>query len=263
MTVETDSGAIARGLPDITTEHGPFPVTGELHITVMRKGDMYVINAPGYHNLRLNDSLLTIVSVHDIINSVVIGTMRDHICLHSASFTIGGKSFIAVGDKKSGKTTLSCKLLLEKALIHSDEYALILDGEFVPFPKKIHIKEGTLDVLPEMRKICSSLTLYPSVFGWFFYFFSPTYVGSEWPISRGKADYLVYIDPVHEGPSSIEPCSEFTMFNKVMPQIHKFPEKSAGQVRRIGEFIQSAPCYTLRFGEPKGIADLLRSIIHG
>jgi hypothetical protein len=77
---------------------------------------------------------------------------KGHVLLHSASFLSDGRSFIAAGWKKGGKTELLLAHLARGALYLSDEWSIVSgDGTVRGVPGAIRVWDWHLRDLPELR----------------------------------------------------------------------------------------------------------------
>jgi HPr kinase/phosphorylase len=70
--------------------------------------------------------------------------------LHAALVDCGGVRVAIAGHSGAGKTTLSLALALRGAQLHADEGVFIRGEEAVGLPRRVHVKAGTFDVLPEI-----------------------------------------------------------------------------------------------------------------
>ncbi|MCF8084909.1 MAG: hypothetical protein K9M96_17655, partial [Deltaproteobacteria bacterium] len=99
--------------------------------------------------------------VNEMVNFHLNHAMSGFVKIHAACGSFGGKRFLLAGEKGAGKTTLISRLLFEDAAVHGDEKVLVRDREVIPLPRKFHLKEGTIRLIPQLQAVWDKLTSYP------------------------------------------------------------------------------------------------------
>ena len=98
------------------------------------------------------DGLHTAESIYRTVHRDVMTAARieEWTRLHAALVDCGGVRVAIAGHSGAGKTTLALALALRGAQLHADEGIFIRGGDAVGLPRRIHVKAGTFDVLPEI-----------------------------------------------------------------------------------------------------------------
>jgi len=76
--------------------------------------------------------------------------MKDFVKIHAACGSIQGRRFLVAGDKGAGKTTLITRFFFEGVAVHGDERVLLREQKVIPLPRKFHLKEGTVPLIPQL-----------------------------------------------------------------------------------------------------------------
>lgn len=162
----------------ITTEkngegRSPFKVEYYLEEHSNSKHGRLIIN--GIEKILEEPGLLHDEYIHGIILSALYSRIRSHYLHHAAALTYNNKGVILVGDSGYGKTTLALALVQRGFKFLSDEIAALgrEDGYVYPFPRGLHIRQDTLDLLD---------------------FLIPVEKASHW-----YSKYLIDIDDVYPG----------------------------------------------------------------
>ncbi|HEJ83585.1 MAG TPA: hypothetical protein ENO25_03360 [Desulfobacteraceae bacterium] len=260
--VSTDCRRLERRLEHITVKADQdYPVTGVLAIEVQKNGGEYTVLEDGKGLVSSQDAEWITLYLHELINFRVSWRFRDCIKIHAASGSFRDKRFLLAGDKGSGKTTLITRMLFEGATVYGDETVVIEEGEIIPFPRKFHLKEGTLPLVPQLVPICGKLTSYPAYYGGRFYFFDPTDAGFEWPVRKGNLDVVFCLEPRHGRKTEIEECPKWSMVEKLMLQSSDFAENPETQIGRLCNLVDKSACVNLYFGELDRTVMLLQSVL--
>lgn len=199
--------------------------------------------------------------VHELINFRVAWHWRNFIKIHTASGSFRGKRFLLAGDKGAGKTTLITRLLFEGAAVYGDETVLLNEEDVIPFPRRFHLKEGTIPLVPQLVPICQRLTSYPAYYGGRFFFFDPTVAGFDWQMKTGKADTLFYLEPCHEKETKIESCPGWLMVQKLMLQSSDFAGNPEGQIGELCHLVDRSDNFIIHLGELDSAVMLIKNIL--
>ena len=229
-----------------------FPVTNEAGYEFVLNGRTYEIKRDGEVCHASDDISNTVFSLQWLIHLEALRGITDRVRVHAGCGEWEGKRFIVVGDKGVGKTTLMIRLLYGGFRIVGDELALIKQGRAVPFPRKFHIKEGSMGLLPDMAELFDSLPFNWTTYGQKMYSFTPRDAGCAWKIDEGDIQAVFYLEPNHGGDTRIEECPKYRMVEKIMPM--SFLSETADHLK-IGELcrmIDSAHCYIIYIGELEG-----------
>jgi len=229
---------------------------------------VYEVNAEGEGYRIIEDGVLpghSVPSRMDMLNKLLMlvhakslshfeGTIR----IHAGYGERGGRRFIVVGDKGTGKSTLMVKLLLSGFRVTGDELVLVRDGEAFPFPRRFHIKQGSVPLLPEMAGLFETLPWNDTTYGHKMFSFSPTDAGLEWRVDAGKIDAVFYLEPNHGGATFIEECPKLVMLEKIMPMTFLSETGDHRKIPALCRMVDEADCYILRNGDLRGAVDALQ-----
>lgn len=238
-----------------------FPVSGTLTIEVPKKDGKYLIVEEGEELVSSTDAEWVILYLHELINFRVSWHMRDFIKIHAASGSLGGKRLLLAGDKGAGKTTLITRLLFEDAAVYGDETVLLRGPNAISFPRKFHLKEGTLPLVPQIAPIYENLTSYPAYYGGRFCFFDPTDAGFDWQITEGKVDVIFYLEPHHKERTEIEEYPKWLMVQKLMMQTSDFAPNPETQIGQLCNFVDMSDNFIFHVGDLEGAVMLLKDFL--
>ena len=237
------------------------PVSGTVAIEVPKRGGEYVVLEGGEAIVSSPDAEWVTLYLHELINFRVAWHLKDFIKIHAASGSFRDKRFLLAGDKGAGKTTLITRLLFEGATVYGDETVLLQEGHVTAFPRKFHLKEGTVPLVPQLAPIYENLTSYPAYYGGRFCFFDPTDAGFAWHITKGEVATLFYLEPCHKKKTEIEKCPDWLMVQKLMLQASDFatdPEIQIGQLCRV---VGSSDNFIIHLGELDSAVTLIKDVL--
>jgi hypothetical protein len=248
--ISTDCKRLERRLEDITiTADQDPPVTETLAIEVKKKEGVYKVLEEGKRLVSSRDAEWITLYLHELINFRVGWHVRDLIKIHAASGSFRERRFLLAGDRGAGKTTLATRMLFEGATVYGDETVLLEEGEIMPFPRKFHLKEGTLPLIPQLIPMGRKLRSYPAYYGGRFFFFDPTDAGFEWPVSKGKLDAVFYLEPHHGKTSEIETCPRWLMSQKILLQASDFAANPEYQISQLCRLVDASESFTIHIGD--------------
>jgi hypothetical protein len=251
-----------RRLQDIRVKaHEAFPISAALAIEISKKTGEYVILEEGQAVVSSPNPEWVTLYLHELINFRISWHWRDLIKIHAAGGSFGGRRFLLVGDKGAGKTTLITRLLFEGAAVYGDETVLVQEGNVTPFPRKFHLKEGTLPLVPQLAPICDKLTSYPAYYGGRFFFFDPTDAGFDWQITKGKVQALFYLEPRHEKETEIERCPDWLMMQKLMLQSSDFAGNPEFQIGELCHMVDISDNFVIHLGELERAVMLIKDVL--
>ncbi|MFE4499995.1 hypothetical protein ACFRFQ_09015 [Rhodococcus sp. NPDC056743] len=182
--------------------------------------------------------------------------------LHAALIDCGGARVAIAGQSGAGKTTLALALALRGAQLHSDEGIFIRGEDAVGLPRRIHVKAGTFDVLPEIgiRELLR-LPYEPAVWA-----LDPTSLPT--PPDRATAvrgiDVLVILDGWNDT-TRIAPMPTALALQSLVEQSALWSDNHRLTLRNIAALLSNTACFTLtRQDLDSGIAaveDLVASCV--
>lgn len=166
-----------------------------------------------------------------------------------------------VGDKGAGKTTLSTRLLFEDAAIFGDEKVLVQGRKVMPFPRKFHLKEGTLPLIPQLGAIWNQRYSYPTANGMRMCFFDPLDVGAKWKTEWGRVDTIFYLEPNHGRPTQIQSCPTWMMAQKLILQATDFGINPESQIAELCRMASESENFMMHIGELDRAAAIIEGIL--
>jgi len=197
--------------------------------------------------------------VHSKSLSLFPGTIR----IHAGYGERGGRRFLVIGDKGTGKSTLMVKLLLGGFRVTGDELVLVKDGEAFPFPRRFHIKQGSVPLLPEMAGLFETLPWNDTTYGHKMFSFSPKDAGFGWTVDAGRIDALFYLEPNHGGETRIEESPKLGMLEKIMPMTFLSETGDHRKIPALCSMVDGADCYILRNGDLGEAVEALKKLLPG
>ncbi len=257
--MRTEDESVFRGIDFIS--HGAeqdFPAETETVYDISLEDGRYMIlengefkhSPPDYDNL--------IYNLLGFVNSVALGGVANTIRIHAGCGDYNGYRFLAVGDKGAGKSTLMTHLLSEGFGVSGDELVLIDDSGTMPFPRRFHLKDGSIGLLPDIESMIGEVP-FISLYGkGKIYSFSPLDAGYEWKIENRKADVIFFLEPNHGGESRIEECTKIEMANRLMPMSFLSESRDHLKIGGLCRVIDNADCYLLSIGDLSAAADSMR-----
>ncbi|MDI9913775.1 hypothetical protein [Rhodococcus sp. IEGM 1379] len=175
--------------------------------------------------------------------------------LHAALVDCGGVRVAIAGHSGAGKTTLALALALRGAQLHSDEGIFIRGQDAVGLPRRIHIKTGTFDVLPEIR----ALDLLPLPYEPPVWALDPTTLPNP-PASASAArgiDVLLILDGWGETKTSIQPMPTAVALRSLAEQSALWSDDHGLTLRNIATLLSNTACYSLtRHHADTGVASV-------
>lgn len=139
--------------------------------------------------------------------------------LHGACLRRHGRRLLLVGDKGTGKTTLTLRLMLAGYEVEGDENVFVYDGGAVVRPRALYLKEGSLRLLPEIADTISGRPFLHDHHGQRIYNVNPRCFGAPWRISHGPVDLVILLRSNHGGYSSIRAVSSLALVREIVPEV--------------------------------------------
>lgn len=225
-----------------------FPITQRHTFELGKQDSRYFIKEDEIDcDFEIADNL-AIGNLFDRVHDRALEAMSSYTRIHCGSGEHAGKRFLIVGEKHAGKSTLIAKLLYEGVEIFGDEMVLLRDGEVVPFPRKLYLKEGSLKLLPEFAALAPSLPFVAPINQPKIYAFDPTEAGFSWRISPGKVNAVFFLQNNHGSRSRLEKCPKVQMIQQVMTQCDPAKERE-NWLADICNTVNKADTFNLYIGD--------------
>jgi hypothetical protein len=169
--------------------------------------------------------------------------------LHAACLRRGDRRLLLVGDKGTGKTTLTLRLLLHGYRIEGDENVFIRHGRVVARPRGLRVKEGSLRLVPELVDILPQLGYLTDHLDQRIYNLDPRLLGLDWRIEEGPADLIILLRANHGGYSSIRPVPTMWLVQEIMQEIGLREDARGAAIGAIVSLCSAAKGYDLSLGD--------------
>lgn len=200
----------------------------------------------------------TIFNLQWLIHKEALKDVTESIRIHAGCGELGGRRFLVAGDKGAGKTTLMVRLLFEGFRTVGDELVLMRDGKATPFPRRFHIKQDSVKLLPELEALFDSLPYNRTDYGHKMFSFTPRDAGFGWKIDEGEVCAIFYLQPNHGGQTRVEECPKYLMVQKIMPMTFLSETDDHMKIGELCSIIDRVDCYVLHVGDLKGAVSALR-----
>ena len=193
-----------------------FPITNRLS---------YSVSGQGPYRIDEKDDFLDSVDSADDVLFVIYGRVHRRILervvlsgwvvLHGALAAINGCRILLLGDKGSGKTALSARLLFSGHRVEGDEMVLVRNGQVLAFPRSFHFKPGIERHAPELVGRLEGLPK-KKMGGDDLIAFDPARFGFDWSINKGPVDVVVWVTPNHGKATSISELKPFAIIQRIL-----------------------------------------------
>lgn len=163
--------------------------------------------------------------------------------LHAALVDCNGVRVAIAGHSGAGKTTLALALALQGAQLRADEGVFIRGTEAVGLPRRVHLKAGTFDVLPEIKAHDSLYLPYaPPVWA-----LDPSTLPAERNVSSAVRgiDLVLILDGWDEAPTRLAPMPVSQAIQSLAGQSALWSDNHGVTLRNIAALLSNAPCYRL------------------
>jgi hypothetical protein len=190
-----------------------------------------------------------------------IEALPDHIAIRAACGAHAGRSFLLVGPKGSGKTTLALRLLLDGFAMSGDALVLLRDGAAVAVPRKFMLGEAgvapiaKLAAMPQYRAAAQRPRAGRVVP------LDPPSFGMPWRIAPAPVSAIFFLDANHGSRSIVRGCAKADLARRVMPLCAAPVTGRRVWVADLIATIDRAATYVVDFGDlddaVAGIADAL------
>ena len=203
------------------------------------------------------DPVRIAVEVESLVTHQVAESWAGWTRLHAGCATIGGRRALFSGDKAAGKTTLMLTLLAAGHEVHGDENVLLHGGVTLPVPRKFHLRERTLDLVPELAAVRESVSSREHPVIGPFRFCDPIDLGRPWNVGFSPATAVFILEPGFGGASIVTPCAKVDLVRHLLFQTMNLSAEPGREIREISLLADSAAAFRLRVGD---LAEAVREI---
>jgi hypothetical protein len=238
-----------------------YPVSCRVSYRVELSDDAYQVWENGdrcYHDGNADRVLIELYRrMHALVYREMAGCSR----LHAGCGAYEGMLFLTAGPKGVGKSTLMTRLLFDGFAVFGDEMVLGFGDQVIALPRPFHVKAPALDLLPEVAALANRLPFVMGDGGFKILAFDPTDAGLPWAIRPGRPAAIFFLQPNHQGATTVERCSKVGMMQFLMPQSTHHGDDGGVWIRSIGTLVRGAECHILRVGDLSSAADVMRTAL--
>jgi hypothetical protein len=150
------------------------------------------------------------------MSELALAALPHHSFVRAAIGHHAGHSFLLVGGRGSGKSSLATSLLLAGVSVSGDNLVLIRDGFAMAYPRRFMLWETSLPLLPALPPYTaprltrgSAAELQVPL--------DPSDLGGDWLIQPEPIDAVFCLDPNFGGRSLLRPCGTLEAAQRVLP----------------------------------------------
>jgi hypothetical protein len=212
-----------------------------------------------YEESDLLESVADPESVLDVVYRRVhqrafeLASLRGWVRLHGAVADGAGGRTLIVAPSGTGKTTLSCRLLLDGVAVSADESVIIRDGISIPVARRFHLKPSLEEVVPDLRPYANHL---PSLMDGSVRAFDPSEAQFSWDIEEVQVTNVILLER-GSGPSTLLPVSAVTVMPEIVAESFPHQEPKGDLLSQIAKLLTQARCWRLRMNSVAAAAELL------
>jgi hypothetical protein len=238
-----------------------YPLSRQVAYRVERTDDGYLVWENEDVSYRDGSADRVLIELFRRMHAAVYGQMTGCPRLHAACGGYEGTLFLAAGPKGVGKSTLMTRLLFEGFTVFGDEIVLGLGREVIALPRRFHLKTPALDLLPQVAAVADRLPFVMGDGGHKIIAFDPTDAGLPWDIRPGRPAAIFFLQPNHEGATTVESCPKVAMIQSLMTQSALDGDDGGAWIRSLGTLVRGAECHTLRVGDLSTAALVMRDTL--
>ncbi len=184
------------------------------------------------------------IAYRDAFAAMAAGTLL----LHGVTVARRGRRALLVGQPHAGKSTLAARLLIDGFEVSGDEYAVLADERLAAFPRRFHLKAGSLALLPQLTRIVPSLPFFDTSSGRIVAL-GPTDLGRPWVLDPGPVDAIVVLEANHGGPSTLSGLPQHELVRLLMMQTFTPDPAPRGWITSLSQLVGSATCSRMAVGD--------------
>lgn len=217
-------------------------------LTIERVGEFFRIEPPGSAAVEGTPATM-LDAVFRLLTAWLIGDANGTPVLHSAVASVGECRFAFLGDKGFGKTTLMLKLLEEGFEVEGDEHLFVTAGGAVVRPRRLHVKESSLEVVPSLSEAVRRSPWASDWEGRRVFACRPSLLGARWELSQQPIRHLVFLEPNFGGSSILSPLGREDTFARLMEGAFMPPKNRGGAAASLRVLCVNAQAWRLQAGD--------------
>ena len=177
--------------------------------------------------------------------------------LHAAVVDVDGRRVLLAGRSGAGKTTLAARLLVDGVAVLSDEGAFVRDGLALPLPRRWHVRQSTLDHVPQLRAAPHNVVLPYDPPLWTV---DPADLVGPWPLEPAPVRHVVLLEPRHGGESALVRTGTPAAVGELVAEALPYADRPDRTVRALARLLRDATCHRLSVGTLADAARLVRTL---
>jgi hypothetical protein len=185
-----------------------------------------------------------------------LASLRGWVRLHAAVVDGAGGRTLIVAPSGTGKTTLSCRLLLDGAAVAADESVMIRGGIALPVARRFHLKSDLEAAVPDLRPYTTDL---PSLSGGSVRAFDPSEANFPWSVKQARVAHVVLLERGVER-STLAPGSAVAVMPEIVAESFPHQEPTGALLAEIAAVLSRARCWRLRMHSVNRAATLVASL---
>jgi hypothetical protein len=262
--VELDTGQadpkVAEALRYLVNgaEHD-LPALAAMHYSVTTMADgSHVVSEEG-------DALEAVDSADGVLDLIYrrvhqrafeLASLRGWVRLHAAVVDGSGGRTLIVAPSGTGKTTLSCRLLLDGAAVAADESVMIRNGIALPVARRFHLKSDLEAAVPDLGPYTTEL---PSLGGGSVRAFDPSEANFPWSVTQAQVAHVVLLERGVER-STLTPGSAVAVMPEIVAESFPHQEPTGALLAEIAAVLTRAQCWRLQMHSVNRAATLVASL---
>ena len=262
--VELDTGQadpkVAEALRYLVNgaEHD-LPALAAMHYSVTTMADgSHVVSEEG-------DALEAVDSADGVLDLIYrrvhqrafeLASLRGWVRLHAAVVDGPGGRTLIVAPSGTGKTTLSCRLLLDGAAVAADESVMIRNGIALPVARRFHLKSDLEAAVPDLGPYTTEL---PSLGGGSVRAFDPSEANFPWSVTQAQVAHVVLLERGVER-STLTPGSAVAVMPEIVAESFPHQEPTGALLAEIAAVLTRAQCWRLQMHSVNRAATLVASL---
>jgi hypothetical protein len=261
VAIVSPDAAMQAGLAYLAcdpTVDGPPP--SESRIAVVPAGRHWRIvedGEPDKETLGLED---TLAHLHGRLFDLSLTDRPKAPILHAASLVRHGRRILLVGQKGTGKTTLTLLLATRGFVLESDENLFVTPAGIAARPRGCRIKEASLPLLGPLATAIERSPFIVDYRGARIFNFDPRTAGIAWHVAEGPADAVILLRPNHGGLSSLREIPVMAAVRGLMGEVALQSGDRMTGPASLARLASTARRYDMSLGEVEPAIQLVEAV---